>query len=71
VFAFSVGFAAVLVAVGVVAAAVGKRLLQWLAGPQAARLQVGMSLLIVIVGVILSINAVGEMMQVETSRAPG
>ena len=71
VFAFSVGFAAVLVAVGVVAAAVGKRLLQWLAGPQAARLQVGMSVLIVLVGVILTVNAIGEMMQVATARATG
>ena len=68
VFAFSIGFAAVLVAVGVVAAAVGKRLLQWLAGPQAARLQVGMSVLIVLVGVSLTINAIGEVMQVETAR---
>lgn len=71
VFAFSVGFAAVLVAVGVVAAAVGKRLLQWLAGPQAARLQIGMSVLIVLVGVILTINAIGEVMQVEAARATG
>ncbi len=63
VFAFSVGFAAVLVIVGVVAAAVGKRLLQWLAGPQAVLLQIGMSLLIVLVGVILTIGAVGEMTQ--------
>jgi len=68
VFAFSVGFAAVLVAVGVVAAAVGKRLLRWLAGAQAARLQVGMSLLIVLVGVVLTFNAVSEVMQIEATR---
>ncbi len=68
VFVFSLGFAAVLVAVGVVAAAVGKRLLAWLTGPHAARLQVGMSLLIVVVGVILTVTAVGEMVQVEATR---
>ena len=41
VLVFSIGFAAVLVAVGVVAAAVGRRVLDWLAGPWAARLQIG------------------------------
>jgi nickel/cobalt exporter len=71
VFAFSVGFAAVLVVVGVVAAAVGKRLLQWLAGPQAVLLQIGMSVLIVLVGVILTIGAVGEMVQVQSGRKTG
>ena len=40
VLVFSIGFAAVLVAVGVVAAAVGRRVLDWLAGPWAARLQI-------------------------------
>jgi nickel/cobalt exporter len=71
VFVFSLGFAGVLVAVGVVAAAVGKRLLDWLAGPGAARLQLGMSALIVIVGLILTVMAVGEMAQVEGARGPG
>jgi nickel/cobalt exporter len=68
VFVFSLGFAAVLVAVGVVAAAVGKRLLDWLTGPRAARLQIGMSLLILAVGVILTVLAFGEMTQVEAGR---
>ncbi len=54
---FSVGFAMTLVIVGVVAAKVGQRILDWLAGPWAMRLQVGTSLLIVIVGVILSLRA--------------
>ncbi|HVY07159.1 MAG TPA: hypothetical protein VHB46_14395 [Burkholderiales bacterium] len=54
---FSVGFAATLVIVGVVAAQVGKKILDWLAGQWAMRLQVGTSLLIVIVGVILTFNA--------------
>lgn len=71
VFVFSLGFAAVLVAVGVVAAAVGKRLLDWLTGPRAARLQIGMSLLIVLVGVYLTVIAVGEMVPIEAVRAPG
>jgi nickel/cobalt transporter (NicO) family protein len=54
---FSVGFAATLVVVGVVAAKVGQRILGWLAGPWAMRLQVGTSLLIVVVGAILSFSA--------------
>ncbi|HXF17095.1 MAG TPA: hypothetical protein VN496_08825 [Burkholderiales bacterium] len=54
---FSIGFAGTLVVVGVVAAKVGQRILDWLAGPWAMRLQVGTSLLIVIVGTILSFGA--------------
>ncbi|MBI3528992.1 MAG: hypothetical protein HY067_13615 [Betaproteobacteria bacterium] len=54
---FSVGFAATLVVVGVVAAKVGQKVLDWLAGPWAMRLQVGTSLLIVVVGAILSFGA--------------
>ncbi len=54
---FSVGFAMTLVIVGVVAAKVGQRILDWLAGPWAMRLQVGTSLLIVVVGAILSFGA--------------
>jgi len=69
VFVFSLGFASVLVAVGVVAAAVGKRLLDWLTGPRAAVLQIGMSLLIVVVGLILSAIAIGEMVQLEGAAA--
>jgi nickel/cobalt transporter (NicO) family protein len=70
VFVFSLGFAAVLVAVGVVAAAVGKRLLEWLSGPRAARLQLAMSALIVLVGLFLTVIAVGEMAQVGGARGP-
>ena len=54
---FSLGFASVLVVVGVVAAKVGPKILDWLSGPWAARLQVATSLLIVAVGVVLSVNA--------------
>lgn len=71
VLVFSLGFAAVLVAVGVVAAAVGKRLLDWLSGPRAARLQIGMSALIVVVGVALTVIALGEMVQLEGTRGAG
>ena len=71
VFVFSLGFAAVLVVVGVVAAAAGKRLLAWLTGPRAAGLQIGMSVLIVIVGVFLTVSAVGEMADIAAARGPG
>jgi nickel/cobalt transporter (NicO) family protein len=54
---FSVGFALTLVIVGVIAAKVGRKVLDWLAGPWAMRLQVGTSLLIVVVGVLLSAKA--------------
>jgi nickel/cobalt exporter len=71
VFVFSLGFAAVLVAVGVVAAAVGKKLLAWLTGPRAIRLQLAMSILITLVGAFLTVVAVGEMVQLESVRASG
>jgi nickel/cobalt exporter len=54
---FSIGFAATLVVVGVIAAKVGQKILDWLAGPWAARLQISTSLLIVLVGVVLSFRA--------------
>ncbi|HYL18463.1 MAG TPA: hypothetical protein VEV20_07265 [Burkholderiales bacterium] len=58
VLVFSLGFAAVLVLVGVIAAKVGPKILDWLAGVWAARLQLGTSVLIVLVGAVLTINAV-------------
>ena len=54
---FSIGFAGTLVIVGVIAAKVGQRILDWLAGAWAMRMQVATSLLIVIVGVVLTFNA--------------
>ncbi|HWQ37497.1 MAG TPA: hypothetical protein VNM24_02650 [Burkholderiales bacterium] len=54
---FSVGFGSTLVLVGVIAAKVGQRILDWLAGPWAMRLQVSTSLLIVVVGVVLTVKA--------------
>lgn len=58
---FSIGFAATLVVVGVVAAKVGQKILDWLAGVWAMRLQVGTSLLIVLVGVVLTVKAIGTL----------
>ena len=55
---FSVGFAATLVVVGVVAAKVGEKVLDRLSGAWAVRIQVGTSLVIVLVGVLLTINAI-------------
>lgn len=57
VLVFSIGFAATLVVVGVVAAKVGQRVLDWLSGAWAVRIQIGTSLLIVLVGVGLSYGA--------------
>jgi nickel/cobalt exporter len=57
VLVFSLGFAAVLVLVGVIAAAAGRKILDWLAGPWAARLQLGTSLVSVVVGVVLTVLA--------------
>lgn len=54
---FSIGFAATLVLVGIVAAKVGERILDWLAGSWAMRLQIATSLLIIVVGVVLTFNA--------------
>ncbi len=55
---FSVGFAATLVVVGMIAAKVGQKVLDWLSGAWAVRIQVGTSLIIVLVGVLLTLNAV-------------
>jgi nickel/cobalt exporter len=57
VLVFSLGFAATLVLVGVIAAKVGQKILTWLAGPWAARIQIGTSALIILVGVVLSVKA--------------
>ena len=56
VLVFSVGFAATLVVVGVVAAIVGQRILTWLAGPTASRLQILTSLVIAAMGLWLTIK---------------
>jgi nickel/cobalt exporter len=54
---FSLGFAATLVVVGVVAAMVGQKVLDWLNSIWAVRLQIATTLLILGMGVVLTINA--------------
>jgi len=63
VLVFSLGFAAVLVLVGVIAAAAGKKILDWLAGSWAARLQIATSLIIVVVGIVLTVLAWQKVIQ--------
>ena len=58
---FSLGFAATLVVVGIVAAKVGKKVLDWLASIWMIRLQIATSLLIVGMGVVLTIRAASEL----------
>jgi nickel/cobalt exporter len=57
---FSLGFAATLVVVGIVAAKVGEKVLEWLASIWIVRVQIATSLLIVGMGVVLTIRAVSE-----------
>jgi nickel/cobalt transporter (NicO) family protein len=57
VLVFSLGFASVLVVVGVVAARVGQLILAWLSSRWIAWVQVGAALVILVVGVVLTANA--------------
>ena len=57
VLVFSLGFASVLVVVGVVAASVGQLILAWLSSRWIAWVQIGAALLIVGVGLVLTANA--------------
>jgi nickel/cobalt exporter len=57
VLVFSLGFASVLVVVGVVAARVGKLILAWLSSRWVGWVQIGAALLIVTVGLVLTANA--------------
>jgi nickel/cobalt exporter len=54
---FSLGFAATLVVVGVVAAKVGQKILEWLSSIWAIRLQIATTLLILGMGVVLTVGA--------------
>jgi nickel/cobalt transporter (NicO) family protein len=54
---FSLGFAATLLVVGVVAAQVGQRILDWLSGAWAMRAQIATTLLILGMGVVLTVKA--------------
>src|SRR5215470_5165368 len=64
---FSLGFAATLVVVGIVAAKVGEKVLDWLASIWMIRLQIATSLLIVGMGVVLTIRAVSELAVLPTA----
>ena len=64
---FSLGFAATLVVVGIVAAKVGERVLDWLASIWMIRLQIATSLLIVGMGVVLTIRALSELAVLPTA----
>jgi len=57
VLVFSVGFASVLIVVGVVAARVGQLILTWLSSRWVGWVQLGAALLVVIVGLVLTANA--------------
>ena len=57
VLVFSLGFASVLVVVGVVAAHVGRLILTWLSSRWVGWVQMGAALLIILVGLILTANA--------------
>jgi nickel/cobalt exporter len=54
---FSIGFAAALVLVGVLAAQLGRRVLGWLDGIWALRLQLATTLLIIAMGIVLTARA--------------
>lgn len=58
---FSLGFAATLVVVGIIAAKVGEKVLEWLSSIWMVRVQILTSLLIVGMGVILTIKAASEL----------
>jgi nickel/cobalt transporter (NicO) family protein len=57
---FSLGFAATLVVVGVIAAQVGQKILGWLSGIWAVRIQIATTLLILAMGVVLTIRAISQ-----------
>jgi nickel/cobalt exporter len=57
VIVFSLGFATTLLVVGVVAAQVGQRILDWLSGIWAMRAQIATTLLILGMGVVLTVKA--------------
>jgi nickel/cobalt transporter (NicO) family protein len=58
---FSLGFAATLVAVGLVAAKVGQRVLEWLSSIWVVRVQIATTLLILGMGVVLTVKAASQL----------
>jgi nickel/cobalt exporter len=67
VLVFSLGFAATLVVIGIVAAKVGERVLDWLDSIWMVRMQIATSLLIIGMGVVLTIRAVSELASLPAS----
>lgn len=63
---FSLGFAATLVAVGVIAAQVGQKILGWMSGIWAVRVQIATTLLILGMGVVLTIRAMSQIAAAST-----
>jgi nickel/cobalt transporter (NicO) family protein len=61
VLVFSLGFAATLMMVGIIAAKVGEKVLDWLASIWMIRVQIATSLLIVGMGVVLTVRAMSEL----------
>jgi nickel/cobalt exporter len=61
VLVFGLGFAATLTAVGIIAAKIGEKVLDWLASIWMIRLQIATGLLIVGMGVVLTIRAMSEL----------
>ena len=54
---FSLGFASVLVIVGIVAARVGEVIFTWLSSRRILYAQIGISVVILLIGVVLTMNA--------------
>jgi nickel/cobalt exporter len=54
---FSLGFASTLVVVGIIAAKVGQKVLEWLSSIWVARVQIATTLLILGMGVVLTVRA--------------
>ena len=58
---FSLGFAATLVAVGLIAAKVGEKILEWLSSIWVVRVQIATTLLILGMGVVLTVKAANQL----------
>ena len=63
---FSLGFATTLVIVGVIAAQVGQKILGWMSGIWAVRVQIATTLLILGMGVVLTIRAISQIAAAST-----
>jgi nickel/cobalt transporter (NicO) family protein len=63
---FSLGFAATLVVVGVIAAQVGQKILGWMSGIWAVRVQIATTLLILGMGVVLTVKALSQIAAAST-----